>query len=110
MFTNVENVKKQAECQRSRQQTTQETGFTLIEIMIAIVVLTFGLVALMGMSVYVSKANNTSNGLNILAASAQDQVDRLRSVVWTQTSEDAQLAVGGTLDGSYSSTASGTAP
>ena len=78
-------------------QTANDAGFTLIEIMIAIVILTFGLVALMGASVYVSRANNTSNTLNILAASAQDQVDRLRSAVWTHTTEDSQITVGGDI-------------
>jgi prepilin-type N-terminal cleavage/methylation domain-containing protein len=108
MFINTKITTRQA-----RPETAllnQAAGFTLIEVMIAIVVLTFGLVSLMGVSVYVSKANNTSNALNVLAASAQDQVDRLRSATWTHATEDGQVAVGGSLTGSSSSSSSGTTP
>ncbi len=72
-----------------------ESGFSLIEMLIAIVVITFGLVSIVGISVYVSRANSVSNNLNVLAAAAQDQVDRLRTAAWTVVSEDPMLSVGG---------------
>ncbi len=74
-----------------------ESGFSIIEMLIAIVVITFGLVSIVGISVYVSRANSSSNNLNVLAAAAQDQVDRLRTAPWTTVSEDPMLAVGGSV-------------
>ena len=74
-----------------------ERGFSLIEVMIAVVVLVFGLVSVVGISVYVSRANYTSNTLNVLAAAAQDQVDRLRTAVWTEITEDPTVSVGGAV-------------
>ena len=84
-------------------------GFSLIEMMIAVVVILVGLVSIVGISVYVSRANLTSNTLNVLAASAQDQVDRLRTAIWTTTAEDPMLAVGGSLSSSPSSPGSSPA-
>ena len=74
-----------------------ESGFSIIEMLIAIVVITFGLVSIVGISVYVSRANSSSNNLNVLAAAAQDQVDRLRTAAWTSVAEDPMLAVGGSV-------------
>ncbi|MEW6211865.1 MAG: prepilin-type N-terminal cleavage/methylation domain-containing protein [Acidobacteriota bacterium] len=75
-----------------------ESGFSLIEMMIAVTVILVGLVAIVGISVYVSRANYTSNALNVLAAAAQDQVDRMRTSVWSTSTEDPTLSVGGSLD------------
>jgi prepilin-type N-terminal cleavage/methylation domain-containing protein len=85
----------------------QESGMTIVEVLIAIVVLSVGLVSIAGMSAYVSRMNNTSNNLNILAATAQDQVDRLRSAIWTQTTEDPMIAIGGSLPASVLASAEG---
>ena len=79
------------------QPLASESGFSLIEMIIAMVVITFGLVSIVGVSVYVSRANSVSNNLNVLAAAAQDQVDRLRTAAWTSVSEDPMLAVGGSV-------------
>jgi len=74
-----------------------ESGFSMIEMLIAIVVVTFGLVSIVGISAYVSRANSTSATLNVLAAAAQDQVDRLRTARWTRTLTDPMLSVGGSV-------------
>jgi prepilin-type N-terminal cleavage/methylation domain-containing protein len=72
-------------------------GFSVIEVMIAIVVLSIGLVSIVAVSAYISRSNNISNHKNVLAAVAQDQVDRLRSTVWTRSAEGSTITVGGTL-------------
>jgi prepilin-type N-terminal cleavage/methylation domain-containing protein len=79
------------------QPPASESGFSLIEMLIAIVVITFGLVSIVGISVYVSRANSVSNNLNVLAAAAQDQVDRLRTAAWTTVAQDPMLALGGNV-------------
>ena len=74
-----------------------DSGFSLIEMLIAIVVIVFGLVSIAGISAYISRTNSTSATLNVLAAAAQDQVDRLRTARWTKTFTDPMLAVGGSV-------------
>ena len=85
----------------NKQVQGTERGFSVIEMLIAIVVVTFGLVSVVGISAYVSRANSTSNGLNVLASAAQDQVDRLRTAVWTETTESPMITVGGSVSATY---------
>ena len=75
----------------------EERGFTLIETSIAIVVLLVGLVAIVGMSAYVSRANMVSNIQSVLATYGQDRVDILRGAAWSKTTEDPSVSVGGSL-------------
>lgn len=74
-----------------------ESGFSLIELMIAMAVLMFGLVSIVGLSAYVSHANIDSNVTGVLATAAQAQMDQLKSSVWTVNSCDAALQVGGSF-------------
>lgn len=74
-----------------------DSGFSIIEMLIAIAVIVFGLVSIAGISAYVSRTNSTSATLNVLAAAAQDQVDRLRTARWTRTYTDPMLTVGGSV-------------
>src|SRR5262249_31362334 len=93
------------------QPAHNESGFSLIELMIAIAVLTFGLVSIVGLSAYVSHANIDSNLNGILTTAAQTQVDQLRSAVWTVDSCDPALQVGGSLTSNvsnYNTTVNGT--
>ncbi|MFL6274256.1 MAG: prepilin-type N-terminal cleavage/methylation domain-containing protein [Blastocatellia bacterium] len=78
-----------------------ERGFSLIEMMIAATVITVGLVAVAGVSIYVSRTNSASNTMSILATAAQDQADSLRNLSWDALNEAAALTVGGNL--TYSS-------
>jgi prepilin-type N-terminal cleavage/methylation domain-containing protein len=80
------------------QTDDRERGFSLIEMMVAIAVITFGLVSIVGISAYVSRANTTSNTLSVLATAAQDQADKLRGAVWSVASEDPPLTVGGNVN------------
>jgi prepilin-type N-terminal cleavage/methylation domain-containing protein len=78
-----------------------ERGFSLIEMMIAATIITVGLVAVAGVSIYVSRTNSTSNTMSVLATAAQDQADAMRKLTWDQVTEDAPLTVGGNV--SYNS-------
>lgn len=79
-------------------------GFSVIEMLIAMVVIAVGLVSIVAISSYVSRANTISNNLNVLAAAAQDQADRLRTAVWTSSSEDPAISVGGSVSSEYTAT------
>ena len=72
-----------------------ERGFSLIEMMIAATVITVGLVAVAGVSAYISRTNSASNTMSILATAAQDKADELRNFSWDQTTEAAQLTTSG---------------
>lgn len=89
-------MKKPVENTRTAHRSNED-GFTLIETMIAAVVIAIGLVAVAGVSVYVSRTNSTSNVLSILATGAQDQTDSLRKLNWDHVSEDPKLTIGGDL-------------
>lgn len=91
---------------QDRGSRNQESGFSLIEMMIAVMVIMVGLVAIVGIAVYVARANYTSNTLNVLASAAQDQVDRLRTSVWNSSNEDPTLSVGGSIEAAYTPTTS----
>lgn len=77
---------------------SNQSGFTLIEMTIAIAVILVGLIAIAGISVYVSRANAVSNHISVLATAAQSQIDLLKSARWTKAAEDPRLTVGGSLD------------
>jgi prepilin-type N-terminal cleavage/methylation domain-containing protein len=88
---------QQPQTRFSEFAATGESGFSMIELLIAIVVITFGLVSIVGISAYVSRANSISATLNVLASAAQDQVDRLRTARWSRTFTDPMLTVGGSV-------------
>src|SRR5262245_45947155 len=81
----------------NRAAMHEERGFTMIEVCIAIVVLLVGVVAIVGMSVYISRANMVSNIQSVLATYGQDRVDTLRAAAWSKSTEDASITVGGSL-------------
>ena len=67
--------------------------------MIAICVLTFGLVSLSGVAGYIYRANGISNIQSVLVTCTQDQVDRLRTMRWTYSGTiPPQLQTGGTTN------------
>ena len=80
----------------------REDGFSLIELMFASVILTLGLVSVVGIAVYVSRTNSTSSILNVLATTVQDQADKLRNLTWNTVTTDSKLTVGGNTDYSAS--------
>jgi len=89
----IEKVEK-----RYANNRRNERGFSLVETMIAATVITVGLVAVAGVSIYVSRTNSTSNTKSVLATAAQDQADTLRKLIWDQVTEAAQLTVGGDVN------------
>lgn len=54
-------------------------GFTLIEILIAIVILTIGLLALVSVTVMVIKGNSLNRGITTATTLAKDQLETLKN-------------------------------
>ncbi|MCJ7547777.1 MAG: prepilin-type N-terminal cleavage/methylation domain-containing protein [Deltaproteobacteria bacterium] len=72
----------------SRRQFKSTKGFTLIEVMIAVVILAVGLLALMAMQIVSIKANAFSSEMTYSTMLAQQQLETLRNLPFT----DAALA------------------
>jgi prepilin-type N-terminal cleavage/methylation domain-containing protein len=68
-----------------------EDGFTLVETLVAIVVLVFGLMAVTNLLLVAATSNTVANQATAAAASASEVMDTLRSTAW------ADLPVGGDL-------------
>lgn len=76
----------------------RQSGFTLVETLVAIVVLVFGLMAVTNLMLVAATSNTIANQASAATASASHVMDVLRSTTW------ANLPVGGSL------TADTTAP
>jgi type IV pilus assembly protein PilV len=91
-------IAERRQSDKPSQLCQSERGFSLIELMVAIVVISFGLVSIAGISAYVSRANGTSNTLSVVTTAAQTQADKLRGAVWSLAVEDPKLTVGGAIN------------
>jgi type II secretory pathway pseudopilin PulG len=69
-----------------------EAGFTLVEALVAVVVLIFGLTAVTNLLLVAASSNGVANQSTEATASATQVMDILRSTPWNQ------LAAGGDLD------------
>jgi type IV pilus assembly protein PilV len=57
-------------------------GFTLIEVLVALVILSFSLLALAGLMVTTTKNNASGNHVTEAATFAQDKLEELRAIKW----------------------------
>lgn len=76
---------------RDPDNTDGQAGFTLIETMIAIVVLVFGLIGVTNLFIVAASSNATANQVTAAATVASEQLDALRTAPFTL------LVAGGTV-------------
>ena len=76
---------------RERRDGGGESGFTLVETLVAIVVLVFGLMAVTNLLLVAATSNTVANQASAATASASQVIDLLRSTPW------ANVAPGGNL-------------
>ncbi|VFQ45121.1 type IV pilus modification PilV family protein [Desulfoluna butyratoxydans] len=69
-----------------------EAGMTLIEVMVASVILLVGLLGLALMQVHAMKANAQARSMTEAANYASDRVEQIMSAVWTEETVDSDLA------------------
>ena len=74
-----------------RVDRSGESGFTLVETLVAIVVLVFGLMAVTNLLLVAASSNTVANQASVATASASQVMDVLRSTRWRD------MAVGGNL-------------
>jgi type IV pilus assembly protein PilV len=68
---------------RSPASQRQEKGFTLLEVMIALFILAFGLLAIATMQATAIKSNSQAMGLTEAANLAQDRMEKLINLFYT---------------------------
>jgi len=74
------------------QRKPNERGFSIIEVMIAISILSIGILALASMQVAAMRGNSFAGGVTEGATWALDQIEKLMSLPWTDPSlQDADL-------------------
>ena len=87
---------------RSRHTRTGEHGFTLIEVMMAIVILTVGLLSLAQMMVLATSSNTLSGRMTSASALAKEQLERLKATPFysdpVSRTRTPALADGGDID------------
>ena len=57
-------------------------GFTLLEVLVALIILSFSLLALAGLMITTTKNNASGNYVTEAATFAQDKLEELRAVKW----------------------------
>ena len=68
------------ETENGKSVIRRDSGFTLIEIVVALLVLTIGLLGMAGLSIEVMKGNKSSNQISTATALAQDKMEELRGI------------------------------
>ena len=77
--------------EQNRQPSGGEAGFTLVEVLIAIVVLVFGLIAVSNLLVVAASSNSVANHMTAATGSASRTMEELKGTPW------GRLTVGGTV-------------
>ena len=75
-----------------------ESGFTLVETLVAIVILVFGLMAVTNLLFVAASANTVANHSSAATASASQVMDVLRSTRWADIAPPLAVVPGGDLD------------
>ncbi len=80
---------------RAKEMKTENKGFTLIEVLVAIVILSVGLLGMASLTVGIIKGNKFSNNLSTATTLAQDKMEDIRRLGYsgmpaatTTTTED----------------------
>lgn len=68
------------ETENGKSVNRRDSGFTLIEIVVALLVLTIGLLGMAGLSISVMQGNKSSNQISTATALAQDKMEKLREL------------------------------
>lgn len=66
----------------------QSQGFTLVEVMIALLILAIGLLGLAGLQIVSTKSNSFSNQMSIATTIAQDSLEALRNLNYSHSDLD----------------------
>lgn len=70
------------------------TGFTLIELMVAMVILSIGILAMGSLQIHAMKANSSAQRMTEAMTLTCDRIEALMTATWTDTATDSALSPG----------------
>ena len=73
-------------------KNNRDSGFTLIEVLIAIVILSVGLLGMAALTVGIINGNKFSNGLTTATTLAQDKMEDIRRQDYSDVADEAKAA------------------
>jgi prepilin-type N-terminal cleavage/methylation domain-containing protein len=82
---------------KEQREQGRTAGFSLVEIMVAMTILSVGVLAMSGLMVTVSRSQIRATNLIEGTEAVQSKIEELRAVAAAGTSDTVQLAVGGSL-------------
>jgi len=78
-------------------QSIKSNGFSLVEVLVALVILSIALLALAGLMVYATKSNSFAGHMTEATTFAQDKLEELRARSWvnmTPGSDSTKMSTG----------------
>jgi prepilin-type N-terminal cleavage/methylation domain-containing protein len=78
--------------EKARERSESQSGFTLIEALIAIVILAFGLIAVTNLLVVAAASNQIGNMSTATASEASETLERLKAVTFNTLAPGGDLA------------------
>jgi type IV pilus modification protein PilV len=90
--------KKKNKKRRMISMNVQEEGFTILELLVAMLVLAVGILALIDMQVAAISGNSSANQMTVATTLAQDQIEQLKRLDFFDTAlADTKVGNNGTL-------------
>ena len=80
----------------SKRKNTSQRGFTLVEVMVATGLLSFGFVVMFGLHMQAIRANKHAKRMTDCTYLAQSKMERLMMLRWTSSARPLHLKDGGT--------------
>jgi prepilin-type N-terminal cleavage/methylation domain-containing protein len=91
MMVRTDRRKIRIDCTKHSMKSHSQEGFTLIEAMIALVVLLVGMLGVMGMQYYAVAGNTSSREMAIATNLSQEKVEELDIIPYSDLSNDTDM-------------------
>lgn len=75
----------------------QKNGFTLVEILVAIVILSIGLLGMAALSVGIAQSNRLSRDFSVATTLAQDKMEEIRRLNYASVSSETKVPCSGSF-------------
>lgn len=81
----------------AKTQIEKGCGFTLVEVLVAMVILSVGLLGMAALSVGIAQSNRISRDISIATTLAQDKLEDIRRLSYSNISNETKSACNGTF-------------